>query len=194
MAESSAAYQGEAIGLTRENVDPMRSRITVVSTAIEVGGAVHLGQEPKTSRSRRTVPVARSIMSRIAEHLDQFVESSADSLVFTTAAGGPLYRGTFGRHVWRPSVVAAGLDGFTFHGLRHSFVSILGAAGCNVREVSEWAGHNSVAFTLTRYGGLFSGRIGRRGGPPGRPARLRSCVPCVSQTVRWPNAEAAPCG
>ena len=29
------------------------------------------------------------------------------------------------------------------------------AAGCNVREVSEWAGHNSVAFTLTRDGGLF---------------------------------------
>jgi hypothetical protein len=24
-----------------------------------------------------------------------------------------------------------------------------------VREVSEWAGHNSVAFTLSRYGGLF---------------------------------------
>jgi integrase len=42
----------------------------------------------------------------------------------------------------------------TFHGLRHSFVAILVAAGCNVREVSEWAGHNSVAFTLTRYGGL----------------------------------------
>jgi hypothetical protein len=41
------------------------------------------------------------------------------------------------------------------HGLRHSFVAILVAAGCNVREVSEWAGHNSVAFTLTRYGELF---------------------------------------
>ena len=39
--------------------------------------------------------------------------------------------------------------------MRHSFVAILVAAGCNVREVSEWAGHNSVAFTLTRYGGLF---------------------------------------
>ena len=52
-------------------------------------------------------------------------------------------------------MVAPGLDGFTFHGLRHSFVAILVAAGCNVREVSEWAGHNSVAFTLTRYGGLF---------------------------------------
>lgn len=34
-------------------------------------------------------------------------------------------------------------------------MAILVAAGCNVREVSEWAGHNNVAFTLTRYGGLF---------------------------------------
>ena len=35
---------------------------------------------------------------------------------------------------------------------QHSFVAILVAARCNVREVSEWAGHNNVAFTLTRYG------------------------------------------
>jgi hypothetical protein len=28
-------------------------------------------------------------------------------------------------------------------------------AGCSAREVSEWAGHHSVAVTLTRYGGLF---------------------------------------
>jgi hypothetical protein len=29
-----------------------------------------------------------------------------------------------------------------------------GQAPCNAREVSEWAGHNDVAFALTRYGGL----------------------------------------
>jgi hypothetical protein len=34
-------------------------------------------------------------------------------------------------------------------------VAIVVAADCNVRKVSEWAGHNSVAFTLSRYGGLF---------------------------------------
>jgi hypothetical protein len=33
---------------------------------------------------------------------------------------------------------------------------LAGATGCNVREVSESAGHNSVAFTLTHYGGLSS--------------------------------------
>lgn len=57
--------------------------------------------------------------------------------------------------MWQPAAKRAGLPGTTFHGLRRSFVAILVAAGCNVREVSEWAGHNNVAFTLTRYGGLF---------------------------------------
>ena len=75
--------------------------------------------------------------------------------MFTGTRGGPLFRGTFARDVWHPAVKRAGLTGITFHGLRHSFVAILVAAGCNVREVSEWAGHNSVSFTLTRYGGLF---------------------------------------
>lgn len=147
---------GEAVGLTRSHIDVTRSRIIVEHTAIEVHGVVHLGQDPKTRRSKRTVPVARSVMRRIEEHLDTYVGPGPDDLVFTGTHDGPLYRGTFGRHVWRPAVARAGVEGFTFHGLRHSFVAILVAAGCNVREVSEWAGHNSVAFTLTRYGGLFA--------------------------------------
>ena len=70
-------------------------------------------------------------------------------------AGGHLLGVCSRARVWQPAVVRSGLQGVTFHGLRHSFVAILVAAGCNVREVSEWAGHNRVAFTLTRYGGLF---------------------------------------
>ena len=127
----------------------------MATTAIEVHGKVTLGQEPKTRRSKRTVPVARSVMRRIEDHLSGYVEPEPDALLFTASRGGPLFRSTFAREAWRPAVQRAGLDGFTFHGLRHSFVAILVAAGCNVREVSEWAGHNSVAFTLTRYGGLF---------------------------------------
>ena len=146
---------GEAAGLTRANVDYVRSRISVVTTAVEIAGSVNLGQDPKTARSKRTVPVARAVMRRIEAHLVDHVDAAPDALVFTAAKGGPLFRGTFTRDVWRPALKRAGLTGITFHGLRHSFVAILVAAGCNVREVSEWAGHNSVAFTLTRYGGLF---------------------------------------
>lgn len=145
---------GEAAGLTRSDVDVLRSRIVVSTTAVEVRGQVMLGQEPKTTRSKRTVPIARAVMQRLDDHLQLHVDPEPDALVFEAAGGGPLFR-VFGRRVLRPAVVRSGVGDITFHGLRHSFVAILVAAGCNVREVSEWAGHNSVAFTLTRYGGLF---------------------------------------
>jgi integrase len=126
---------GEVAGLTRRNVDVLRSRIRVVSTAVEVRGHVILGQEPKTRRSRRTVPVARSVMRQIEAHLATFVDPNPDALVFTGPHGGAMRRSLFGRRVWQPAVKRAGLRGITFHGLRHSFVAILVAAGCNVREV-----------------------------------------------------------
>ena len=114
-------------------------------------------------------------MRRIEAHLAEFVESDPEALMFTAAKGGPLFRGTFARDVWRPALKRAELFDITFHGLRHSFVAILVAAGCNVREVSEWAGHNSVAFTLTRYRGLFEdgseaavGRLDALLGGPGQ--------------------------
>ena len=145
---------GEAAGLRRQDVDALRSRIRVTGTAVELRGRVTLDNEPKTTRSKRSIPVARAVMRRIEQHLDEHVDAPSDSLVFTAPAGGPLYR-AWGQNVLQPAVHRAGLPGITFHGLRHSFVAIMVAAGCNVREVSEWAGHNSVAFTLTRYGGLF---------------------------------------
>lgn len=146
---------GEAAGLTRASIDVLQSRIRVTTTAVEVRGHVSLRNEPKTARSKRTVPVARSVMRRLEEHLMTYVGPEPDALVFTAPRGGPLARSLFGRRVWQPAVAQSGVPKITFHGLRHSFVAILVAAGCNVREVSEWAGHNSVAFTLTRYGGLF---------------------------------------
>ena len=173
---------GEAVGLTRSAIDVMRSRVIVSSTAVEVKGTITLGNEPKTKRSRRSVPVARSVMRRLDTHLDQHVAPDPSALVFVGPAGGPLFR-SFGRRVLRPAVLRAGLGDLTFHGLRHSFVAILVAAGCNVREVSEWAGHNSVAFTLTRYGGLFDEGTERavdrldallgdpHDAPPGAPTR-----------------------
>ena len=97
---------GEAAGLTRASIDVLRSRITIASTAVEVRGHVTLGNEPKTSRSKRTVPVARSVMRRLEKHLADFVGPEPDALVFTAPRGGPLARSLFSRRVWsRPSSV-----------------------------------------------------------------------------------------
>lgn len=64
---------GEAAGLTRRNVDVLRSRVRITNTAVEVGDHVTLGRAPKTRRSRRTVPVARSVMRQLQAHLAAFV-------------------------------------------------------------------------------------------------------------------------
>jgi len=127
---------GEAVGLTRPNVDVLRSRLIVESTAIEVHGKVTLGQEPKTRRSKRTVPLARSVMRRLERHLSDHVGLEPDALLFTARRGGPLFRSTFAREAWRPAVQRAGLDGFTFHGLRHSLVAILQRGATSARSRS----------------------------------------------------------
>jgi integrase len=74
-------------------------------------------------------------MRRIEGHREEFVGAGPDELVFAAPRGGPLFRGSLLRAVWVPAVKAAGLQGVTFHSLRHSLVAILVAAGCNVREV-----------------------------------------------------------
>jgi len=78
-----------------------------------------LGTEPKTRRSKRSVPVARNVMRQIDEHLHDQVGPNCDALVFAAAQGGPLLRDE-----WQPSVKKAQLSGVTFHTLRHSFVAI----------------------------------------------------------------------
>jgi integrase len=53
---------GEAAGLRRRDIDTLRPRIRVTSTAVQLRGQVTLDNEPKTTRSKRSVPVARSVM------------------------------------------------------------------------------------------------------------------------------------
>jgi site-specific recombinase XerC len=59
---------GELPGLRRGRVDTLRSRLTVCETATDIGGRITFG-EPKTPKSRRTIPLARSIMREVEQHL-----------------------------------------------------------------------------------------------------------------------------
>src|SRR3954451_21535446 len=95
------------------------------TTAVEIGGRLTLGNQPKTKRSKRVIPIARSVSRRLDQHLSAHVDSDPDALVFTAPKGGPLFRGTFARDSWRPALKRAGLADITYHGLRHSFVAIL---------------------------------------------------------------------
>jgi integrase len=61
---------------------------------------------------------------------------------------GHLPRDWFTRKVWRPAVLAAGLEGpVRIHDLRHAHASWLLAGGADLQVVKERLGHASIATT-----------------------------------------------
>lgn len=51
----------------------------------------------------------------------------------------------------------AALDVITLHECRHTFASLMIAAGVNAKALSVFMGHSSITITLDRYGHLFPG-------------------------------------
>jgi integrase len=52
---------------------------------------------------------------------------------------------------------AAKLTGITLHEARHTFASLMIAAGVNAKALSSYMGHASVTITYDRYGHLMPG-------------------------------------
>jgi Phage integrase family len=126
--------------------------VTTCETATDIGGKITSGSRRCRSLAGQScLPAASCGKSNLID----YVAAGPEALVFTSLTGNPLYRGTFWPSVWKPAVRAAGLDGLRIHDLRHTYVSLMVAAGANPKEVSTWAGHSSVSFTLDRYGHLY---------------------------------------
>ncbi len=52
---------------------------------------------------------------------------------------------------------SAGLDRITLHECRHTFASLMIAAGVNAKALSTFMGHANISITLDRYGHLMPG-------------------------------------
>jgi integrase len=50
-----------------------------------------------------------------------------------------------------------GLDPITLHEARHTFASLMIAAGCNPKALSSYLGHSNIAVTFDTYGHLMPG-------------------------------------
>jgi integrase len=94
-------------------------------------------------------------------------------LVFTTELGAPIRRTAFSERVWRRAVKRAGLNGVTFHALRHFYASLLIRHGESVKTVQARLGHASAAETLDTYSHLW----------PDSDDRTRSAVDSVLGVV-----------
>jgi len=142
---------GEAVALRVRDVDLERRRLDVNRAFADLAGKLVEGT-PKSHQSR-SVPIPPSL----AEELRPMIEGRGrDELVFTSPRGGPLRLTNFRRSVWHPAVRAAGLDGLTIHGLRHTAASLYISAGTPPKVVQRILGHASITITMDLYGHLYS--------------------------------------
>ncbi|MFD2078445.1 Phage integrase family protein [Actinopolymorpha cephalotaxi] len=58
--------------------------------------------------------------------------------------------------MWHPAVAAAGLDGLTIHGMRHTAASLYISVGTPPKVVQHILGHASITITMDLYGHLYA--------------------------------------
>lgn len=115
----------------------------------------------KTANGRRTVTVAPLVVDALKRWLKSAPPSDL-GLVFPTGVGTVESYTNLYHRLWTPLMVKAGLtaaDGkplFALHALRHVACSLWIEQGATPKQVTTWAGHASIQFTMDRYGHLWS--------------------------------------
>ena len=113
----------------------------------------------KTKHARRDLWASEAILEASQAAYERSHANNPHRLLRPTRTGQPYRSNNWIRQAWLPALRRAGLEGsgLTPHGLRHSRLSIMAATGrITLGDLSKFAGHASVAFTLTRYGDHFS--------------------------------------
>jgi integrase len=145
LALATGLRRGELLGLAWPNVDLDTGLLRVVQTIEETSAGVRLKPQPKTARGRRTVALTPGTVKVLRAH--RVAQAEARDLLFPRWADSPAVFGT----ALSRAAARVGIE-CSIHDLRHTHVTSLLAAGVHPKIVSERVGHNSIAFTLQRYG------------------------------------------
>jgi integrase len=143
--------RGELQGLKWEDVDFAAGVIRVERAWDEVAGFI----DPKTTAGRRAVPLAAALRGPLLElHLKR--GRPTEGLVFARPDGRPFNTTTITKRTFK-EWEGAGLERITLHEARHTAASYMIAAGINIKALSSYLGHASVAISIDLYGHLFAG-------------------------------------
>ena len=109
---------------------------------------------PKSRAGRRSVPIVAALRDLLVEH--RLVTRRGTGLVFGSIETQPFTPTAVRKRAltaWR----RAGLDPIGLHECRHTFASLLIAAGVNAKAITAYLGHASIQTTFDLYGHLMPG-------------------------------------
>jgi integrase len=146
--------QGELLGLRWEDVDLRRATLTVRHSLTRLPGRRYVLTEPKTERSRRTIPLLPPVVEALTELRRSQMERPEkrdQGLVFCDEQGRAL-DGSLVTKRFQRTLEAAGLPAIRFHDLRHTAASLMIESGMSLAAVSGLLGHTNIGITVDTYG------------------------------------------
>lgn len=118
----------------------------------------------KSEAGARQVPLSSAMLAELRKWKDAAKSSEADDLVFPNSKGGFLDHKNILKREFRPLLAAAAAKAkaegrkfkpFNWHALRHFAISLWIEAGLQPKTVQTFAGHSTLAVTMSRYAKLF---------------------------------------
>ncbi len=154
--------RGELQGLTWDDIDFKKGRLSVNQSVIKDNGREVVSTALKTKSSRRTI----TLDSKTLEIL-QAQKAYCQSLmlrfqwpeihfVFPRDNGEPMHQNTISKK-FSQYCKTAGIDGVTFHSLRHPHATELVKAGIHFKIIQARLGHSSFAITMDTYSHIAPG-------------------------------------
>lgn len=143
--------RGELQALRAEDVDLASGVIRV-----EYGWEYRDGQIAlKSNAGRRKVPISAILRDFLAERIAESGYGGSDRL-FGSSPASPFDPSSLTKRAdkaWE----ATGHKRITLHECRHTFASLMIAAGVNAKALQSFMGHANISITLDRYGHLMPG-------------------------------------
>jgi integrase len=152
-AVGTGARLGELGGLANEDVDLTAGRLVIRRALVRRDGT-YLREEPKTERSKRTIPLTPTVVLALIAHRDRLIAEgfipTATGPVFVNRDGGPL-SGSWVTHHFYGLLEAAGIARLPFKNLRTTFASRLHEAGVPDQVIADLLGHTRTYTTKKHY-------------------------------------------
>ena len=148
--------KGEALGLRWLDIDLDAGTVSVRHQLQTRRGKTLT--EPKSERSRRTLPLPQFAVKALRAHRARQLQArllagsrwKETGHVFTTSIGTPMDASRVSK-LFRKALKKATLPHKRFHDLRHTAASLLLAQGVHPRVVMETLGHSQISVTMNTY-------------------------------------------
>lgn len=170
VAWGTGLRRSEILGLKWDDIDLNKGALTVRRTLVRVkGDPPYKFGEPKTKKSRRTIPLPDPVVQVLKKLKAQQAQEALAwkglhkdlpdnkkppfnplNLVFCTELGEPINPEFISRSFKR-DLKKAGLPEIRFHDLRHGHATMLLELGEDIKVISDRLGHSTITLTADTY-------------------------------------------